>query len=1047
MKGNPLKIENFKEPENQQKEIRILLLEDNPVDAELIEYELSDAELSFTLKRVETEETFEQALGEFAPDLILSDYDLPTYSGIQALAYARKKHPEIPFILVTGAVTEDRAIEVLTSGARDYVLKHKLSRLIPAVERVLEEAEEHKKRIAAEAERDLLLKDLESRVQERTAELQQEIAERKKAEEALSKSEEKFSRAFANNPAAIALTRLEDGLFLEVNNTWVALNGYSRDEAIGHSAREMNMWPTSEDAARFVQELREKGSVDGWEQEFRKKSGERFMAQLSAQVLNVKDENVILVTLVDITERKRAEQALRESEQRFRVAQELSPDGFTILEPVRDKKGRVVDFIWLYENLAIARLNGTNPGEIIGRRLLDLFPGYRGTRIFETYVKVAETGTPAIVEEMYEGEMVAPKWFRLAVVPMRDSIAILSEDITEKKLAEENLQIVMQRFYNVLSNMFCAVLLVTNEGVVEFANKAFCEMFHLKESPEELNGLTAEEMLSKIRNNYMKPDKAIARIQEIISHGRPVRGEEVAMSDGRTCLRDYIHIAVNGKNYGRFWYFFDITELKRVEIALRETDEHFRLALRNAPVSVAVQDRDLRYIWAYNQRTSFLEEIIGKRDDEIFTPEEAAHITAFKKRVLAEDIELREQMWFNRPSGRIFLDVYWEPVHDEKGNVIGVGSTTVNLTAVKMAEDALKRSEEQLREMADAMPQLVWTSTPEGLIYYFNKRRDEFPDLIRQDSGYWDWHAVIHPEDIAATLDIWRKAIESGAENQIEHRLKHRDGSFRWNLSRGVPIRDDEGKLIKWIGTTTDIHDLKQAEQESKWRSLQMEDANKELESFSYSVSHDLRAPLRAINGFSRMLLKSEQALDHETNRRIQVIRENAVKMDRLINDILSFSRSGRVSVSFKKINMGQVVKDVWQEQLIINPDRKLELRMEDLPGAQGDPLLIGQVLSNLLANAVKFTRHRKKAVIEVGGEVKGKESIYYVRDNGTGFDMKYYDKLFGVFQRLHSESEYEGTGVGLAIVQRIIHRHGGRVWAEGEVGKGATFYFSLPVN
>ncbi len=237
-------------------------------------------------------------------------------------------------------------------------------------------------------------------------------------------------------------------------------------------------------------------------------------------------------------------------------------------------------------------------------------------------------------------------------------------------------------------------------------------------------------------------------------------------------------------------------------------------------------------------------------------------------------------------------------------------------------------------------------------------------------------------------------------------------------------------------------------EENLKHRTEELEEANRELEAFAYSVSHDLQAPLRAIDGFSGMLAKDLQdRLEDDEKRKIKVIRDNAQKMGRLIDDLLAFSRLGRTEVSWSSIDMEQVAKDAWQEQLALNPGRKLELINGKLPRARGDQSLVRQVLSNLLSNAVKFTRNRDQAVIEIGGTTGEGESIYYVRDNGAGFDMKYYDKLFGVFQRLHSDSEYKGNGVGLAILQRIVQRHGGRVWAEGEVGQGATFYFSLPIT
>jgi signal transduction histidine kinase len=225
----------------------------------------------------------------------------------------------------------------------------------------------------------------------------------------------------------------------------------------------------------------------------------------------------------------------------------------------------------------------------------------------------------------------------------------------------------------------------------------------------------------------------------------------------------------------------------------------------------------------------------------------------------------------------------------------------------------------------------------------------------------------------------------------------------------------------------------------------QIEASNKELESFSYSVSHDLRVPLRAISGFSQIILKKEgKRFDEETRRRFQVIMDNAENMGRLIDDLLAFSRLGRQEVSRTDLDMDELIRDTWQELVTIHPDRKMSLTIGQMPTASGDRTLIRQVYSNLLGNAIKFTQGMNPAAIEAGCFVQKNETVYYVRDNGVGFDMKYYDKLFGVFQRLHSEEMYKGTGIGLALVQRIINRHGGRIWAESEPDKGATFYFSL---
>ncbi len=230
-------------------------------------------------------------------------------------------------------------------------------------------------------------------------------------------------------------------------------------------------------------------------------------------------------------------------------------------------------------------------------------------------------------------------------------------------------------------------------------------------------------------------------------------------------------------------------------------------------------------------------------------------------------------------------------------------------------------------------------------------------------------------------------------------------------------------------------------------RTAELAAANKELEAFTYSVSHDLRAPLRAIDGFSQMLARdNEDKLNEEGKRKLGVIRVNAQRMGRLIDDLLALSRLGHQAMSCSAFAMKDLAEEVWKELTVLSFGViRPELRLDHLPRAFGDRALVKQVVSNLISNAVKFTAARKNAVIEIGGRAEGKENIFYVKDNGAGFDMRYYDKLFGIFQRLHNSQEYEGTGVGLAIVQRIIRRHGGRVWAESAPGEGATFYFTLP--
>lgn len=296
-----------------------------------------------------------------------------------------------------------------------------------------------------------------------------------------------------------------------------------------------------------------------------------------------------------------------------------------------------------------------------------------------------------------------------------------------------------------------------------------------------------------------------------------------------------------------------------------------------------------------------------------------------------------------------------------------------------------------------------------------------------------------------------------------------KDGST-FNVSVTVSaIKDSSGKVVGASKVARDITTRKKAEEtihrlnaeleeRVTQRTAELEAANKELESFSYSVSHDLRAPLRAVDGFSQAVLEDYgPQLPEEGRRYLQTIRESAQRMGTLIDDLLMFSRLGRLPLSTGAVETGDLVRAVLEELSSERVGRQIEISVTELPVCQGDAALLRQVWINLLSNAFKYTRRREKAVIEVGckreaiaaedhggPEKKTNENVYFVRDNGTGFDMRYVGKLFGVFQRLHSDEEYEGTGVGLAIVQRIVHRHGGQVWAEAAEDHGATFYFTL---
>lgn len=316
----------------------------------------------------------------------------------------------------------------------------------------------------------------------------------------------------------------------------------------------------------------------------------------------------------------------------------------------------------------------------------------------------------------------------------------------------------------------------------------------------------------------------------------------------------------------------------------------------------------------------------------------------------------------------------------------------------------------------------------------------------------------IHPDDTERV----RKSITETKQGlydslRMDYRLLDKDSQVKYVRSQLVVTRDDAGNVLKITGFNQDITEIKLAEIEINKlneslekkvaeRTTQLQELNSELESFSYSVSHDLRAPLKIINGYSSILAKNyQQLLDEDGRVLLQEIKKYTLRMANMIDDVLQFSRTGRINLLMKKVDMNQIVRVVLQEMEGLNPGCCKSIIVKELPAANCDSQLIKQVWFNLISNAVKYTNKREKAEIEIGSQIKDGETVYYIKDNGAGFNMKYAGKLFGVFQRLHGIDEFEGTGVGLAIAQRIVSKHNGKIWADSTENVGSIFCFTLP--
>jgi PAS domain S-box-containing protein len=371
--------------------------------------------------------------------------------------------------------------------------------------------------------------------------------------------------------------------------------------------------------------------------------------------------------------------------------------------------------------------------------------------------------------------------------------------------------------------------------------------------------------------------------------------------------------------------------------------------------------------------------------------------------------------------------------------------------------DALDASERQFRETMENVHLVAVALDERGNVTYCNDFTVELSGWRREELLGRNWFETVVP-DPAPVRATFEQGIRAGNlplhyDNEIitrggERRLIH------WN---NTILRDAAARVLGAVSLGEDITERKQAEEKIKKlnieleqrvveRTAQLEASNKELEAFSYSVSHDLRAPLRHISGYVDLLnQRFRDALSEKAMHYLDMVTDSAKQMGVLIDDLLQFSRTGRQEMRQSRLNMNAVVQDVLAKLKAETENRNISWSVSDLPDVFGDYSLLRQVWINLLENAVKFTRHKDDAVIAIGVMKESEDSVFYVRDNGAGFDMQFAHELFGVFQRLHSQAEFEGTGIGLANVQRIIHRHGGRVWAEAQPDQGATLYFTIP--
>ena len=784
------------------------------------------------------------------------------------------------------------------------------------------------------------------------------------------------------------------------------------------------------------------------------RDGSEFPLEISLGFIETINGVFALAFVSDITLRRQYEACLRESEEMFHIQIE-SVKNYAVY--TLDAKGNVLNW-----NAGAERLKGYRADEIIGKHFSCFYSE-----------KDRNAGKPEaeLKKAAAEGQFAGESWrFRkdgsrfwaeviISALHNEDGslrgFSKVTQDITGRKIAEDALRFSEDRYRAVFEDNPTMIVTLDTEWTILSANPSCAKQ--LGYTIDELKG---HSVLSLFHGN----DHAavIEQLQGCLSapnHAHRWQFRKVR-KDGVTLWVEETAQAVHDLNgaLNILVVCQDVTEQKRAEEALRESDARFHAIFDLAAVGIAQVSLNGRWM-LMNQKLSdtlgySFDELRNMTLQQISHPDDIEPHLARIRRLLAGDVPSYsiEKRYICKDGSILWVNLNVTLVRDKYGKPEYFVAIVENIDKRKKVQDALQESEERFRLMADTAPVLIWMSGTDALCTFFSKPWLEFTGRSFEQEQGNGWAEGVHPEDLERCQETYRSAFSARRDFQVEYRLRRADGEYRWMIDTGVPRFMPNGDFVGYIGSCLDISERKYAEEKIQNLNMTLAEkaeeliaVNKELEAFNYTVAHDLRQPLNIISSCCQIIEKlSGDKLDEDCKGPVQMAYSSALRMDRLIDALLNFSRMGHIAPNRETIDLSAIAHELIGTLKQTEPERQVDFLIANEIMANCDSNLLRSVLANLLGNAWKYTRTREKTVIEFGVRDIDGGPIYFVRDNGTGFAMTEADKLFTPFQRLPGAEKQRGFGIGLATVERIIRRHGGKVWAEGELDKGACFYFTL---